>query len=399
MKTSQLIVFDAERETLKPLTYTRPTAELRLGIRTLKEKWEAYWGATATHATVDYLSTKYPTIYGVQNILVNGSVVATPALCAYIREQLPPNVLLVKGDTPIALRASQPVAKAFLADKEAYAARHEYPAAIQQVRHPWDLFLQTAEALKIDFEELTKGKTSQALSGSNRLIGDPSQLFIEEGAWIEGAILNVQSGPIYIDKKASIMEGSLVRGGLYLGESSTLKMGCKIYGATSIGPHCKIGGEVGNSVVLGYSNKGHEGYIGNAVLGEWCNLGADTNSSNLKNNYDTIKVWNYAHHRFVDSGQQFCGLIMGDHSKSGINTMFNTGTVVGVSCNIFGGDFVRTFVPSFSWGSSKGFATYKLNKAFETAERVMIRRKKELDATERAILEHVFATSSIHRKY
>lgn len=399
MKTSQLIVFDAERETLKPLTYTRPTAELRLGIRTLKEKWETYWGAAATHATVDYLSTKYPTTFGVQNILVNGSVVATPALCAYIREQLPPNVLLVKGDTPIALRTNKQEAQVFLIDKEAHTIRQEYPADIQQIRHPWDLFQQSAVALKADFEDLTQGKTSQPLSDSNRLIGDPRQLFIEEGAWIEGAMLNVQSGPIYIDKKATIMEGSLVRGGLYLGEGSTLKMGCKIYGATSVGPHCKIGGEVGNSVILGYSNKGHEGYIGNAVLGEWCNLGADTNSSNLKNNYDTIKVWNYAHQRFLDSGQQFCGLIMGDHSKSGINTMFNTGTVVGVSCNIFGGDFVRTFVPSFSWGSSKGFATYKLSKAFETAERVMMRRKKELNATEQAILEHVFSESSVHRKY
>ncbi|MFK7798421.1 MAG: GlmU family protein [Aureispira sp.] len=399
MKTSQLIVFDAERETLKPLTYTRPTAELRLGIHTLKEKWETYWGAMATHATVDYLSTKYPTTFGVQNILVNGSVVATPALCAYIREQLPPNVLLVKGGTAIALRTNKQQAQAFLIDKEAYPKRQEYPADIQQISHPWDLFQQTAAALKADFEALTKGKTSQPLSDSNRLIGDPNQLFIEEGAWIEGAMLNVQSGPIYVDKNATIMEGSLVRGGLYLGEGSTLKMGCKIYGATSVGPQCKIGGEVGNSVILGYSNKGHEGYIGNAVLGEWCNLGADTNSSNLKNNYDTIKVWNYAHHRFLDSGQQFCGLIMGDHSKSGINTMFNTGTVVGVSCNIFGGDFVRTFIPSFSWGSSKGFATYKLKKAFETAERVMMRRKKELNATEQAILEHVFSESSVHRKY
>lgn len=398
MKTNQLIVFDTQREALKPLTYTRPTAALRLGILTLKEKWEHHWGATACHATVDYLSTKYPTEFGANNILVNGAVIATPELCAYIREQLPANNLLMQGETFIALKASKTVAQKFLADPMAYASRQFYMEPIQQIAHPWDLFTQNAEALKTDFALLTKGKTSQPLSDSNRLIGDSSQLFIEEGAWVEGAILNVQAGPIYIDKKATIMEGSLVRGGLYLGEGSTLKMGCKIYGATSIGPQCKVGGEVGNSVFLGYSNKGHEGYLGNSVIGEWCNLGADTNSSNLKNNYATVRLWSYEQERFADSGQQFCGLIMGDHSKSGINTMFNTGTVVGVSCNIYGGDFPRKFIPSFSWGSSKGFMTYKIAKAFETAERVMKRRKKELDETERAILEQIFSETSSYRK-
>lgn len=399
MNASQLIVFDIQRDTLKPLTYTRPIAELRLGILTLKEKWEKYWGATASYATVDYLSAKYPINFAVSNTLVNGSIVATPELCAYIREKLAPNVLLVKGDTPIALRASKKVAQEFLADPMGYAQRQVYMEDFQQIRYPWDLFTQNAAALKTDFELLTQGRTSCSLSISNRLLGDASQLFIEEGAWIEGATFNVQSGPIYIDKNATVMEGSLVRGGLYLGKGSTLKMGCKIYGATSIGPQCKVGGEVGNSVFLGNTNKGHEGYLGNSVLGEWCNLGADTNSSNLKNNYAPVRVWNYDQCRFVDSEQQFCGLIMGDHSKTGINTMFNTGTVVGVFCNIFGGDFPRKFIPSFSWGSSKGFETYKMAKAFETAERVMKRRNRVLDKTERAILEQVFVESSVYRKY
>ncbi|MGH1338412.1 MAG: GlmU family protein [Aureispira sp.] len=399
MKTSQLIVFDAQRNALKPLTYTRPTAELRLGILTLKEKWEKYWGASACHATVEYLSTKYPTEFAVSNILVNGSIVATPELCTYIREELPPNHLLMQGETPIALRGSQQVVQAFLADPSSPMPQQVYAGNLQQISRPWDLFVQNAAAMKTDFEWLTQGRTSQPLSPTNRLIGDANQLFIEEGAWIEGATLNVQTGPIYIDKKATVMEGSLVRGALYLGEGSTLKMGCKIYGATSIGPQCKIGGEVGNSVFLGNSNKGHEGYLGNSVLGEWCNLGADTNSSNLKNNYAPVRVWDYETNRFTDSGQQFCGLIMGDHSKSGINMMFNTGTVVGVSCNVYGGDFPRKFIPSFSWGNSKGFATYKLEKAFETAERVMKRRNKVLDETERTILEQIFSESSVYRKF
>lgn len=398
MKASQLIIFDAQRSALLPLTYTRPTAELRLGIRTLKEKWESHWGASACHATVDYLSAKYPTDFAVSNVLVNGSIVATPALCAYIHDELVPNNLLMQGDVPIALRASKEVAQAFLADPMGYRQRQVYMEPIQQVRHPWDLFVANAAALKTDFDELTKGRVSQPLSASNRLIGDQSQLFIEEGAWIEGASLNVQAGPIYIDKDATVMEGSLVRGGLYLGQGSTLKMGCKIYGATSIGPQCKVGGEVGNSVLLGNSNKGHEGYLGNSVLGEWCNLGADTNSSNLKNNYAPVRVWSYESERFADSEQQFCGLIMGDHSKTGINTMFNTGTIVGVSCNIYGGDFPRKFIPSFSWGSSKGFEAYQLKKAFDTAGRVMQRRNRTLNDIERSILEHVFVESSAFRK-
>ena len=240
----------------------------------------------------------------------------------------------------------------------------------------------------MDYELLTKGRKSTELSSTNTIIGD--RVFAEEGVEVEAAILNSKNGPIYLAKGSSIMEGSMVRGGLSLGEYSQLKLGTKIYGAVTIGPHSKVGGEVNNSVIQGYSNKGHDGFLGNSVIGEWCNLGADTNNSNLKNNYDEVKLWSYAKKGFERTGLQFCGLIMGDHSKCGINTMFNTGTVIGVSSNIFGSGFPRNFVPSFSWGGASGFVEYKLDKALKTAEIVFGRRSVELDATERQILTHIY---------
>jgi UDP-N-acetylglucosamine diphosphorylase/glucosamine-1-phosphate N-acetyltransferase len=253
--------------------------------------------------------------------------------------------------------------------------------------------------MDLDYKLITRGRQSQTISTTNTVFGDSRNIFIEEGAWVECSILNATNGPIYIGKNATVMEGCIVRGGLALCEGATLKMGAKIYGATTIGPYSKIGGEVNNSVIIGYSNKGHDGFLGNAVIGQWCNLGADTNNSNLKNNYSEIKVWNYPSGGFINTGKQFCGLIMGDHSKSGINSMFNTGTTIGFFCNIYGSDFPRTFVPSFSWGSSKGFVTYQIDKAIETANRVMERRNKTLDAIEEDILRAIFEQTKGYRKY
>jgi len=261
----------------------------------------------------------------------------------------------------------------------------------------WKIFLNNERELNADFTILADGRTSQNISSSNTLIGD--QIFVEEGAEIEGAILNAKSGPIYVGKNAKILEGAMIRNGLALCESSVIKMGAKIYGATTVGPHSKVGGEVSNSVLFGYSNKGHDGYLGNAVIGEWCNLGADTNNSNLKNNYDPVKLWNYKRGGFERTGETFCGLIMGDHSKCGINTMFNTGTVVGVSANIFGAGFPRNFIPSFSWGGPQGYSVYQLNKAFKTAEIVYERRGLNLNEVEQGILEEVFRRTEQFRNF
>lgn len=398
MKIKQLILWDPPTAKLHPLTLTRPAATLRMGITTLQEKWEAFFDLSASHATRDYLAPKFPTEWSVLNIVVNGAVVANADLVHFIQTHLPTGTLLTKNGQPIAFKGSRAQVELWWQQVPPPDQWLEYPGDCLLIEHPWDLFVHNGAVLLQDFERLTAGRTSQPLSATNTLIGDPQYLFLEEGAWVEGAILNTQPGPIYVGKNATIMEGSLVRGGLALCDRSTLKMGSKIYGPTTIGPVCKVGGEVTNSIFTGYSNKGHEGYLGNAILGEWCNLGADTNSSNLKNNYASVRVWDYEEERFIDSGQQFCGLIMGDHSKSGINTMFNTGTVVGVACNIYGGDFPRNFVPSFSWGNARKMTTYQLPKALETAERVLARRQLELTAIDRQILQHIFETSAQYRR-
>ncbi|MFL5752485.1 MAG: GlmU family protein, partial [Bacteroidia bacterium] len=262
----------------------------------------------------------------------------------------------------------------------------------------WDIFSRNGKAFADDFELLTKGRKSQILSKSNRVIGK-GKIFIEKGASVECAVLNTTNGDIYIGKDAVVMEGCFLRGPIGLCEHAELKMGAKIYGPSTFGPYCKVGGEVNNSVLFGYTNKGHDGFLGNSVLGEWCNLGADTNTSNLKNNYGNVKIWNYGAEEMVDTGMQFCGLFMGDHSKCGINTMFNTGTVVGVNANIYGGDFPINFIPSFSWGGAEFFEDYKLHKALEVAERVMSRRNVNLSQADREILTHVFEYSKRYRVY
>lgn len=394
-----LILFDYNRENLKPLTYTRPVAELRIGILTIREKWERMLNMEASYYTEPYLAAKYPAKFETQNILVNAAILPTQELCDYILKTLPDNALLVKGDTPIVLKTTQSAAEEFLTGKKKVAAVLEFDSDCIEIEYSWDLFRKNGAALEADFALLTEGRTSQPLSSTNKVIGDINQVFLEEGAWVECAILNTENGPIYIGKNATVMEGSIIRGGFALCESSSTKMGAKVYGPTTIGPHSKIGGEVNNSIILGYTNKGHDGFLGNSVLGEWCNLGADTNNSNLKNNYGEVRVWNYGSRSFCRTGLQFCGLIMGDHSKTGINTMINTGTVVGVSSNLFGGDFPRKFVPSFAWGNSKRFETYHLKKAIATAELVMKRRNKVLDEIEYAILEHIFEETKGNRKY
>jgi UDP-N-acetylglucosamine diphosphorylase/glucosamine-1-phosphate N-acetyltransferase len=273
----------------------------------------------------------------------------------------------------------------------------DYTDECLTVEHTWDIFAKNDAALREDFELITEGRTSQPIPKSVNVIA-PENIFIEEGAKLEFVTLNASTGPIYIGKNSEIMEGSVIRGPFALCESGRVKLASKVYGATTVGPHSVIGGEVNNSVLFSYSNKGHDGFLGNSVLGEWCNIGADSNNSNLKNNYEEVKLWSYETEGFAKTGLQFCGLMMGDHSKCGINTMFNTGTVVGVSANIFGAGFPRNFVPSFSWGGASGFTTYITKKAFETARLVMSRRGVEFDEKEAAILEHIFEKTKKWRK-
>lgn len=393
-----LILFDDNRNHLKPLTFTRPVAALRIGVLTIKEKWEHMMAANVSYATVDYLSTKYPITLTSDNFFVNGGVLPTEDLCNSI-QTLDSNTILEKDGVVVAARLDEAYTELFLQKKDLTALPKSTAVDCLHVKYPWDLFKLNGAAIEADFTLLTQNRVSQPLSKTNQVIGDPTKVFLEEGAWVECAILNTNNGPIYIGKNATVMEGSIIRGGFALCEGATTKMAAKIYGPTTIGPYSKVGGEVNNSVIIGYTNKGHDGFLGNSVLGEWCNLGADTNNSNLKNNYGEVRLWNYDSNRFASTGLQFCGLIMGDHSKTGINTMLNTGTVIGVSCNVFGGDFPRKYVPSFSWGSSKGFTEYKLNKVKEVAERVMLRRNKVFDELEEGILKEIFSQTQVYRKY
>ncbi|WP_034922003.1 GlmU family protein [Gillisia sp. CAL575] len=386
------ILFDgSSRNQLLPFTFTRPVADIRIGILTIREKWEKLLGSTTSTITEDYLANKWPMVEMEQNIMINASFLPTPELLIQI-ENLEKNQAIFFEEDVVAFYTLEDQE----VDFSTYTAL-ELEGEPFQIEHTWDIFSKNGEAIAADFELLTEDRESQPISASNNVI-KPENIFIEEGAKVEFATLNASEGPIYIGANSEIMEGSLVRGPLALCNNATLKLGAKVYGATTVGPHSNIGGEVKNVVIFGFSNKGHDGFLGNSVLGEWCNIGADTNNSNLKNNYAEVRLWDYESEGFAKTGLQFCGLMMGDHSKCGINTMFNTGTVVGVSSNIFGSGFPRNFIPSFSWGGSAGMTTYKTSKAFEVAEIVMKRRGIEFTEDDKEILEQVFEESKKWRR-
>ncbi len=387
-----IILFDGEeRIDLLPLTYTRPIAEIRIGILTIKEKWAHYFKDDIGYLTEDYLQKKYPYIAGDVQLFVRGNVCPNSILVDAILS-LEENKGISQGGKLIAFKGTK------TQFEEAGEIDNIFVGDLLFVNYPWDIFSNNGDAIQYDFDRLTDGRTSQFLSDTNTVLG-PENVFVEEGAKVECAIINATKGPVYIGKDAEIMEGSIVRGPLALCDHATLKLGTKIYGPTTVGPHSKVGGEVNNSVILGYSNKGHDGFIGNSVIGEWCNIGADSNNSNLKNNYAEVRLWSYRAERYIPTGLQFCGLIMGDHSKCGINTMFNTGTVVGVNANIYGAGFPRNFVPSFAWGSAAGMKEYKTNKAYEVAEVVMKRRGLSFNDVEKEILDEIFERSSKHRRF
>ena len=393
------ILFDDScRENLLPLTFTRPVSEIRVGILTISEKWKMYLNADISYSTQEYLSQKFPSRVLGDNIFINGSLLPDSEIVKEIN-RLNFSECLCRNGVILAFRVSKDDAGLFNGAVESINLnKREYVGDVIKIEYPWDIFSQNEHEIIADLTLVTKGKESLPLGSSNKLIGN-GIVFIEEGAKVECATLNTTYGPIYIGKDAEVMEGALIRGPFALCEHSAIKMGAKIYGATTIGPHSKVGGEVSNSVIFGYSNKAHDGFLGNSVLGEWCNLGADTNNSNLKNNYALVKVWNYPKEKFINTGLQFCGLIMGDHSKTGINTMFNTGTVVGVSANIFGDGFPRNFIPSFSWGGAQGFSVYAINKAYEVAEQVMARRHLVLTEADKKILQTVFDSTEKYRRF
>ena len=381
------ILFDGiGRNQLLPFTFTRPVADIRIGITTLREKWEHFLKAKTSTLTEDYLSKKYPLKTKEENVLINASVFPDKTLAEQVK-QLKMGEAIIHGDVLVALGVHAADIRHF---NESTPNGMDAAGEFRQVSHVWDIYAMNNQVIDDDFALLTSGRQSAPLSKTNFVRGNADLIFIEEGAQVEFAFLNTLDGPIYIGKDAVVMEGAKIRGPFALCDHAHVKMDAKIYGGTTIGPFSKVGGEVSNSVIFGYSNKGHDGFLGNSVLGEWCNLGADTNISNLKNTYEPVKLWSYVEVSFVQTGQQFCGLMMGDHSKCGINTMFNTGTVVGVNANIFGDGYQRNFIPSFSWGGKHGLSHYQLKKAFQVATAVFARRNKVFDQAEKDILSHVF---------
>ena len=393
-----IVLFDnpATKTNLLPFTYTRPVSDVRIGILTIREKWEKLLPADYSYLTEEYLQDKYAQHSADTSLYLNGCVLPDDDVVAALLS-LKENQLLLQGNTLIAfygkIESVQELVAVQASDK---MDQIQLKRKVRSIDWVFDIFVENREEVFRDFDLITAGRQSAVIEDRHTIVYG-NKLFVEESAKIRSAILNTENGPIYIGENAEIGEGSIVRGATSIGENSSLNLGTRIRGDSCIGPYCKVGGEISNSVIFGYSSKSHDGYLGNSVVGEWCNMGADTNTSNLKNNYKNVKIWNYTEDQYVDTNRQFCGLMMGDHSKCGINTMFNTGTVVGVSANIFGAGFPRTFIPSFAWGAVENLFTYQFDKALEVMPLVMERRNKSLAEADFKILKHIFDATKKYR--
>ncbi len=383
------ILFGAQaREHLLPFTFLRPVADIRVGILTIREKWERCLNKKTSSLTEPYLSEKYPLIKEADNVLINASVLPEPGLLEEI-SRLAPNQTLISGDILIAHRVKAEDLDNLGDDLLEEVSPMHTGCKIKKLFQLRDIVVLNEQQIEPDFKLLTAGRKSQPIPEHVRVM-HPENVFLEAGARIDMAMINASEGPVYIGKNAHVMDGALVKGPVGIGEEAVVRMGAKIYAGSSIGPFCKVGGEMMSSVIFGYSNKAHDGFLGHSVIGEWCNLGADTNTSNLKNNYDEVRLWDYAEESFVNTGMMFCGTFMGDHSKCGINTMLNTGTVIGVNSQLYGAGFMRNFIPSFSWGSVSGFTTFDIDKAIAVARRMYARRNMDFSDVDERILRNAF---------
>jgi UDP-N-acetylglucosamine diphosphorylase/glucosamine-1-phosphate N-acetyltransferase len=392
-----IVLFDdASREGLLPLTFTKPVAALRVGILTIAEKWQRWLKADYSFLTAPYLREKFPVQISPMTIFINGSVCPDEVLLEAINQLAEGQSLRCAGSL-IAVKLNESAAAEFNYLPGAGYEVVEYPHPVVKIIFPENIFMFNDSELRKDYQLITAGRTSAALNSTNTLLGE--DIFIEEGVEADCSTFNSKSGPIYLGRNSQVWEGCHIRGSFALCNDSQVKMGAKTYGATTVGPFSRVGGEINNSVISGYSSKGHEGFLGNSVLGEWCNIGADSNNSNLKNNYAEVRLWDYQKENFRRTGLQFCGLIMADHAKCGINTMFNTGTVVGVSANVFGAGFPRNFIPDFAWGGPQGLDVYALSKMFETAKMVCERRNVSFSDIDKKIMEEVFNLTMKHRRF
>jgi len=397
-----LILFDDPilKIRLLPFTWIRPIAAIRIGILKIYEKWAVYFQGDISYLTAPYLSKKFNAKFSENQYYINGALCPSESLVEEIAklklgEGLKRGEMLLAYHTTIAFETPEALILHFWEKGTKIEASTTDTSFLQR---PWDIFRYNQQEIISDFAQVTKGRESESISDPFTKVYHPENVFVEKGASIKAALINAENGPVYIGKNAIIHEGALVRGALALCENAEINMGAKIRGNSTFGPSAKMGGEINNAVVFGFSNKGHDGYLGNAVIGEWCNLGADTNNSNLKNNYSEVKVWDYEHEKLIPSGLQFCGLMMGDHSKCGINTMFNTGTVTGIAAIIFGGGFPQKFIPSFTWGGVDNHDTFQLEKMLELAENVMTRKLQDFTREDKAIFEYVFEKTSKYRQ-
>lgn len=389
------ILFDDPgiRPHLLPFTFTRPVSDVRVGILTITQKWQHWLGSQPSFLTQPYLQQKFPLVAAEESILINGAICPNEGLVQEIKGLTPEGALLKEGRL-IAVRTRNRPTNEEVQRLTHSGAAGQSAATFTTIAHVCDIFTENGPQIREDFTLLTRGRTSQPITDPHTIVYHPESIFLEEGVVTKAAILNAERGPIYLGKNAQVMEGAIIRGPFAMGEGSIVNVSGRMIGDNSFGPYCKVGGEVSNSVIFGYSSKVHDGFLGNSVIGEWCNLGADTNTSNMKSDYGHIKIWSYSEQQYKDTGRQFCGTMMGDHSKVSINTMFNTGTVVGVNANIFGSGFPPKRIPSFAWGGGEQWEKYRLDKALEVAQRAMERRGKALDQTDQAILEAVFDLDS-----
>lgn len=399
MKTRNLILVDPfRRNAFYPLTWSRPVAGLRLGILTIAEKWALDFHAQTSHAVSGNLEPVYQPIIEDDNYWIIGNILPQTELCHSLA-QLAVGELLSIGDERIAGHFNKQQMLDFLSVGMLHPPKIQFvePYQVRRLAHLWELFQWNEFELEADFLRMTSGRISMPIPDHVKLSGN--RIFVEEGALLQPCTINTTMGPIYIGHNAEVMEGCMIRGGLALCNDSQLKMGTKVYGATTIGPGCRVGGEVNNSIFQSNANKAHDGFLGNSLIGEWVNIGADTNASNLKNNYEWVKQWSYETRRFEKTNGLFCGLVMGDHAKCGINTMFNTGTVVGFGANVFGAGFPRQFIPDFAWGGASGFSTFTLNKFFQTAHQVMERRGQVMTDAEKNMISMIYEDTSEFRNW
>lgn len=394
-----LIFFDSNYlfDNFLPLTFLRPSADLRIGILKIHEKWQKRLeNDQISFLTKNYLQDKFKINFSEKNIYINGNLLPNENICLQIKD-LAENESIFLGEYLLAFVSKKKFENYENLYQNAQVSKVQKINEAKLLINIWDLFLENRDQIVADFELITKNRKSLPIKDPNTVVYGKENIFLEEGAKVKSAILDAEDAPIYLGKNSTVELGAIIRGAFAICEGGIVGMGAKMRGNSTFGKFCKVGGEVNNSIFQDFSNKGHDGFLGNSLIGEWCNFGADSNTSNMKNNYSQVKIWDFNTNNYISSNLQFVGVIMGDHVKCGINTMLNTGTVVGTGANIFDAGFPPKFVPPFAWGNTNNFQTFRLAEMLETCQKVMLRRNQNLSKIDQKILETVFEQTQKYR--